>query len=79
LDRREVRLGLRSSVLRRYGEEELLSIEDIAPFVIEQRRHLVNGIAELQMPEERVYIPADDEAIMSIGIDTASTQTSSPQ
>jgi Domain of unknown function (DUF4291) len=62
LERLAVQLGLRGSVLRRYGEEELLSIEDITPFVIEQRQHVVDGIAELQMPEERVYVPADDGA-----------------
>jgi hypothetical protein len=73
LERRAVQLGLRGSVLCRYGEEELLSIEDITPFVIEQRQHLVNGIAELQMPEERIYVPADDQATRSIGIDTAAT------
>jgi hypothetical protein len=73
LERRAVQLGLRGTVLRRYGEQELLSIEDITPFVIEQRQHLTNGFAELHMPMEQVYIPADDEAITAIGIDTAAT------
>jgi hypothetical protein len=71
VERRAVQLGLRGSALRRYGEQELLAIEDITPFVAEQRQHLTDGFAELRTPEERAYLPADREAAMTVGIETA--------
>lgn len=55
LARRAVQLGLRGTRLRRYGEQDLLSIEDITPFVIEQRAYLHGDFAELLVPRERVY------------------------
>lgn len=55
LVRRAIQLGLRGRALRRYGEEALLGIEDITPFVIAQRAHLRDGFAALILPRERVY------------------------
>ncbi len=69
LERRAVQLGLRGSALRRYGEQELISIEDITPFVVEQRPHLGGGFDDLSIPEERLYHPADHEAAVAAGID----------
>lgn len=69
VERRAVQLGLRGSVLRRYAEEELISVEDITPFVTGQRLHLRNNFSNLHTPEERVYHPADHEAATRIGID----------
>lgn len=71
VERRAVQLGLRGSALRRYAEQELLAVEDITPFVAEQRQHRTDGFAELRTPEERVYLPADREAAMTVGIETA--------
>ena len=71
--RRAMQLGLRGPVLHRYGEQELLSVEDITPFVIEQRQLRAHGFAELVMPEERVYAPADREAAIAVGIGTQVT------
>ena len=73
VERRAVQLGLRGDTLRRYGQQELLSIEDITPFVSDQKARLCNGFAELQMPEERVYCPCDHEAAVSAGIDSTET------
>ena len=70
LERRAVQLGLRGSALRRYGEQELVSIEDITPFVAEQRRFLPHSLDQLSLPEERIYVPADQEAARAVGIDT---------
>ncbi len=70
LERRAVQLGLREGALRRYGEQALLSIEDITPFVAAQRAQLADGFAGLHTPEERVYCPDDSEARSSVGIDT---------
>ena len=53
--RRAVQLGLRGETLRRYGQEAVLSIEDITPFVLEQRARLHGGLNTLQTPVERLY------------------------
>ena len=70
VERRAVQLGLRGAALRRYGQEELISVEDITPFVVEQRQHLADGFVALQTPEERVYRPVDDVAAFAVGIET---------
>ena len=68
IERRAVQLGLRGSMLRRYAERELISIEDITPFVIAQRQHLTRGLHELQTPTEQVYQPRNDEAARKVGL-----------
>ncbi|MEZ0275169.1 MAG: DUF4291 domain-containing protein [Roseimicrobium sp.] len=69
VERRAVQLGLRGDALRRYGQQELISIEDITPFVAEQRQHLSQGFAELHTPEERVYQPGDQVAAITVGLE----------
>jgi hypothetical protein len=73
-ERRAVQLGLRGTALRRYGEQELVSIEDITPFVADQRQNAQNDFSLLHTPEEQVYCPADSEAATAIGIDTTRTE-----
>jgi len=68
--RRAVQLGLRGEMLRRYGTEAILSIEDITPFVIEQRAHLQNELSNLQTPAERLYKPSTEAARQSVRIDS---------
>lgn len=70
LERRAVQLGVRGTTLRRYSEQELVSIEDITPFVAEQRAYLPHSLDLLSLPEERVYRPGDEEAISAVGIET---------
>jgi hypothetical protein len=69
LVRRAVQIGLRGSALRRYAEQEVVSIEDITPLIREQREHLRGDFAELCTPEERPYHPADHHAAIAVGID----------
>jgi Domain of unknown function (DUF4291) len=69
VQRRAVQLGLRGDALRRYGEKELISVDDITAFVVEQRDHLGDCFRQLITPEERVYIPQDQAAIDAVGID----------
>lgn len=57
LERRAIQLGLRGEVLRRYGSEALISIEDITPFVVEQRAHAHASFLHLITPLEAVYAP----------------------
>jgi len=56
LERKAIQLGLRGEVLRRYGQEEIISITDMTPFVIEQRLNLDEPYAQLMLPNERAYI-----------------------
>ena len=69
VERRAVQLGLRGDILRRYAEQEILEIIDMSPFVIEQRQHLDNDFEKLIIPKETLYIPNDEQAIKSVGID----------
>ena len=69
LERRAVQLGLRGEILRRFGQTELISIEDVTPFVIEQRENLKNGFKGLQMPCEEIFFPHSSAAALAVGID----------
>lgn len=69
LERRAVQLGLRGETLRRFGQTELVSIEDITPFVIEQRQYLKEGFKGLQTPSEQIYRPHSSAAALAVGID----------
>ncbi len=69
LERRAVQLGLRGETLCRYGESELISIEDITPFVIEQRENLKEDFKALQTPSEENYRPHSTTAALAVGID----------
>jgi hypothetical protein len=48
---------LRGATLRRFGEDEVLAIDDITAFVKTQAQSLARGVEELLVPEERVYSP----------------------
>ncbi len=65
LERRAVQLGLRGTALRRYGESEAVSIEDVTSFVIEQRGNCIGDFKQLSLPEERVYHPNSVPALGS--------------
>jgi hypothetical protein len=58
LRRRAIQLGLRGDMLRRFGEQDLLSVADITAFVAEQRQHLADDLRGLLVPEECVYRPS---------------------
>ncbi len=68
LERRAIQLGLRGEMLRRFGHEDLLAIEDITPFVIEQREALKGGVEALQTPHEQIYVPDREDAASAVGL-----------
>ena len=70
VERRAVQLGLRGATLRRYSQQELISVEDITPFVVEQRQRLTSGNTELLTPDEDVFYPDSQEATVNIGLET---------
>jgi len=54
--RRAIQLGLSGPVLERYAREWIVGLEDITPFVREQREHVRTGNLEhLTTPRETVY------------------------
>lgn len=69
VERRAIQLGLRGSLLRRYGGSEVLAIEDITSLVAGQRPHAIGMHAELLVPEEDVYVPTDPLAAAAVGLD----------
>jgi hypothetical protein len=71
VERRAIQLGLRGAPLRHYAREWIVSIEDLSPFVSEQRANAVRGRwSQLRMPEERVYPVADIATARRLGVGT---------
>ena len=56
LARRAIQLGLRGALLARYAREWIIEIEDISPFVAEQRERAHPPYADLLTPREDVYV-----------------------
>jgi hypothetical protein len=60
LVRRAIQLGLRGSALEAFGRRELLDVIDMTEFVGAQRQQLLTvGLAQLETPVERKYVPDD--------------------
>jgi hypothetical protein len=56
LARRAIQLGLKGEMLERFGKEQLLDVEDITEFVLEQKKHVdARRLDRLQVPIERVW------------------------
>ena len=66
LKRRAIQLGLRGSMLKEYGREAIIEIENISDFVAEQRANI--GLPSLQVPFERVYRSADEKNTLRLGL-----------
>ncbi len=54
--RRAIQLGLRGETLKRYATTDLLYINDITDFVVEQRSN-IESLEYLLTPVERIYLP----------------------
>ena len=71
LGRRAIQLGLKDEVLRNFGQHYIRLIEDITPFVKEQKQVLeTSGIAELLVPIEHVFKIEDPLIRNIIGADS---------
>ena len=69
VERLAIQLGLRGSMLERYGKSELLEVTDISDFVAEQRRFATPAsYDELLTPAETVYRPADPAVAKHVGL-----------
>jgi len=70
VQRRAVQLGLRGDTLRNtVAGDALVRIDDVTPFVIEQRANV--GTPHLRLPVETVYVP-DDDAAANVGLVSSS-------
>jgi len=75
VSRRAIQLGLRGDILKRYGGIEIQTIEDITPFVTEQRASQSSREDSLATPVERPYVPASNAAAKNAGIDLLMTKS----
>lgn len=66
VERRAIQLGLRGEVLRRYAREWIVDIENISPFVAEQRAQAEDP--QLVTPREEVYPVTDPEVARRLGL-----------
>ncbi|THF87714.1 DUF4291 domain-containing protein [Deinococcus sp. KSM4-11] len=67
LARRALQLGLRGETLRRFGDEWLVSVEDVTAFVHEQRGNL-DRLERLVTPAEDVYPVSDPGTRQRLGL-----------
>lgn len=69
LTRRAIQLGMKGSVLEKFGKQQIQLIEDVTEFVKEQKI-LVDkkALDKLLVPLETVYQPADEKLSERIGI-----------
>ena len=68
LPRRAIQLGLRGEKLRLFGQEQIISIEDITPLVREQHSRLMSSLHDFETPVERPYQPSSPTAALAIGL-----------
>ena len=67
--RRAIQLGLRGRILREYARDAILEIEDISPFVAEQRPNAQHPNDEhLITPHEHVYVPSKPEVTRRLNL-----------
>lgn len=68
--RRALQLGMKGSVLKRFGTQQIKAIEDITEFVKEQKVHIdKNELNRLLVPIETIYKPQDEKLCKRIGIE----------
>lgn len=69
LARRAIQLGLKGAVLEKFGKQQLLAIEDITDFVLEQKKHIDSRRLDLlEVPVERVWDIGSVELKERIGV-----------
>jgi hypothetical protein len=70
LERRAMQLGLRGETLRRFAQESIIAVEDVSPFVAEQRQHVLAGrVDQLLTPREDIYPIVDPALAARLGTD----------
>jgi hypothetical protein len=67
--RRAIQLGMRGEVLREYAREAVLGIDDISPFVTQQRALSRGPFEGLSVPKESVYWPDVAHVATQLGLE----------
>lgn len=74
LDRRAIQLGLRGATLALYARDWIISIDDISPFVAEQRANTPpSRWPDLLTPAERPYPVTDPAVAARLGLPSQAT------
>jgi len=70
LTRRAIQIGIKGSLLEKFGKQQIRVIEDITEFVKEQKAYVDNGeLDKLLVPIETVFKPTDEDLQKRIGVD----------
>lgn len=69
-ERRAIQLGMKGNIMQQFAQKEIITIEDITPFVTEQYAILKSGnVDEILVPYEQLYHPADKLVIIKLRLD----------
>lgn len=69
LERRAIQLGIRGEMLKKFGQTQINSIQDITDFVKQQKVHVDNNeLEKLEIPVENIYKPLDRKLCEKIGL-----------
>jgi hypothetical protein len=79
VEQRAIQLGLRGDALARYAREGLVRIEDVSPFVEQQRPHARPAARDrLLVSREQVYPVEEGEVAARLGVDPWGNRTGGP-
>jgi len=68
-ERKAIQLGIKGSLLRKFGKEMIIEIIDLTEFVREQKKIINSGnIEKLKVPKEWCYQPKNDKIKFQIGL-----------
>jgi hypothetical protein len=78
LARRAIQLGLRGSTLAEYAGPAILEILDLTPLAVAERANAVSLYTRLRTPVERIFVPKDEAAVVTVGLDPIALATFPP-
>ncbi len=60
---------MKGKTLEKFGKQQIIEIEDVTDFVIEQRKFVKNNkLEKLLVPNETIFIPNDEDLATKIGL-----------
>lgn len=69
LERKAIQIGMKGSILRRFGTEMIRRIDDVTEFVKWQKLHVGSkSLSNLMIPKETVYEAMNKEILPGIGL-----------
>jgi hypothetical protein len=74
LTRRALQLGLKNATLEQFGKHQVMHIEDVTDFVLQQKVHVDNRhLEQLHVPQERVYRLYNSSLAQKVGLSPLTT------